>query len=57
MSFETAFNVRNLVGSLLVIVEVLYVVGNFIRRNRRRYVFKPRDVFRGACRGRPPGIC
>ena len=28
LSFETAFNVHNLAGSLLVIVGVLYFVGN-----------------------------
>jgi thiosulfate reductase cytochrome b subunit len=47
MSFETAFNVHNLAGSLLVIVGILYFVINFISRNQRQYLSKPRDGFRG----------
>jgi thiosulfate reductase cytochrome b subunit len=50
MSFETAFNVHNLAGSLLVIVGVLYFVGNLIGRNQRQYLSKPRDGFRGVLR-------
>ena len=50
MSFETAFNVHNLAGSLLVIVGVLYFVGNLIGRNQRQYLSKPRDGFRGVRR-------
>jgi thiosulfate reductase cytochrome b subunit len=50
LSFETAFNVHNLAGSLLVIVGVLYFVGNLIGRNQRQYLSKPRDGFRGVLR-------
>ncbi len=50
MSFETAFDVHNLAGTLLVIVGVLYFVGNLIGRNQRQYLSKPRDGFRGVLR-------
>jgi thiosulfate reductase cytochrome b subunit len=50
MSFETAFNVHNLAGILLVIIGLLYFVGNFIGRNQRQYLSKPRDGFRGLLR-------
>ena len=50
MSFETAFNVHNLAGTLLVVVGVLYFVGNLIGRNQRQYLSKPRDGFRGVLR-------
>jgi thiosulfate reductase cytochrome b subunit len=47
MSFETAFNVHSLAGVVLVIVGVLYFVGNLVGRNQRQYLSKPRDGFRG----------
>ncbi len=47
LSFETAFNVHNLAGALLLIVGVLYFVGNLIGRNQRQYLSRPRDGFRG----------
>jgi thiosulfate reductase cytochrome b subunit len=50
MSFETAFDVHNLAGSLLVIIGVLYFIGNLIGRNQRQYLSKPRDGFRGILR-------
>jgi thiosulfate reductase cytochrome b subunit len=50
MSFETAFDVHNLAGSLLVIVGVLFFVGNVRGRNQRQYLSKPRDGFRGVQR-------
>jgi thiosulfate reductase cytochrome b subunit len=47
ISFETAFNVHNLAGSLLVIVGVIYFVGNLISRNQRHYLSKPKDGLQG----------
>ncbi len=47
MSFETAFNLHNLAGSLLLIVGVLYFIGNYIGRNQQQYLSKPQDGFRG----------
>jgi thiosulfate reductase cytochrome b subunit len=50
MSFETAFNVHNLAGSLLVVVGVLFFVGNVLDRNQRQYLSRPRDGLRGILR-------
>ena len=50
LSFETAFNVHNLAGSLLVVVGVLFFVGNVLGRNQRQYLSRPRDGFRGILR-------
>lgn len=50
MSFETAFNLHNLAGSLLVFVGVLYFAGNLISRNQRQYLSMPRDGLRGIVR-------
>jgi thiosulfate reductase cytochrome b subunit len=50
MSFETAFNVHNLAGSLLVVVGVLFFVGNVLGRNQRQYLSRPRDGVRGILR-------
>jgi len=50
MSFETAFNVHNLAGSLLVVVGVLFFVGNVLGRNQRQYLSRPRDGLRGILR-------
>jgi thiosulfate reductase cytochrome b subunit len=50
LSFETAFNVHNLAGGLLVIIGVLFFVGNLIGRNQRQYLSRPRDGFRGILR-------
>ena len=47
LSFETAFNVHNLAGSLLVIVGVLYLVANAVSGNQRQYLSRPRDGLRG----------
>jgi len=47
LSFETAFNVHNLAGTLLVIVGVVYLVGNLVGGNQKQYLSKPRDGLRG----------
>ena len=50
MSFETAFDVHNLGGSLLVIVGAVYLVGNLLSGNQRQYLSKPRDGLKGNMR-------
>jgi thiosulfate reductase cytochrome b subunit len=50
MSFETAFDVHNLAGSLLVVVGVLFFVGNVLGRNQQQYLSRPRDGSRGILR-------
>ena len=50
MSFETAFDVHNLAGAVLVIVGVMFFIGNVIGRNQRQYVSPPRDGIRGILR-------
>jgi thiosulfate reductase cytochrome b subunit len=50
MSFETAFDVHNMAGSLLVVVGILFFVGNVLGRNQRQYLSLPRDGFRGIFR-------
>jgi thiosulfate reductase cytochrome b subunit len=50
LSFETAFDVHNLAGSLLVVAGVLFFVGNVLGRNQRQYLSRPRDGFRGILR-------
>jgi thiosulfate reductase cytochrome b subunit len=50
MSFETAFDVHNLAGSLLVAIGVLFFVGNVLGRNQRQYLSRPRDGLRGILR-------
>jgi thiosulfate reductase cytochrome b subunit len=50
MSFETAFDVHNLAGSLLVAIGVLFFVGNVLGRNQRQYLSLPRDGIRGILR-------
>ena len=50
MSFEMAFNVHNLAGSLLVVFGALFFVGNVLGRNQRQYLSSPRDGLRGILR-------
>jgi thiosulfate reductase cytochrome b subunit len=50
MSFETAFNVHNLAGSLLVAIAILFFVGNVIGQNQRQYLSRPRDGLAGILR-------
>lgn len=47
MSFETAFNVHNVAGVLLVLVGIVYLVGNLLGGNQRQYLSKPRDGLKG----------
>ena len=50
MSFETAFDVHNLAGSLLVVFGVLFFVGNVLGRNQNQYLSRPIDGLRGIIR-------
>jgi thiosulfate reductase cytochrome b subunit len=50
MSFETAFNVHNIAGILLVAVGVLFFIGNVLGPNQRQYLSRPRDGLRGILR-------
>ena len=50
MSFETAFNVHNLAGSLLVGIAMLFFAGNVISGNQRQYLSRPRDGLAGILR-------
>jgi len=50
MSFETAFDVHNLAGGLLVVIGVVFFVGNVLGRNQRQYLSRPVDGLRGVFR-------
>ena len=47
LSFETAFDVHNVAGALLVLVGVVYLVGNLLGGNQKQYLSKPRDGLKG----------
>ncbi len=50
MSFETAFNLHNLAGTLLIVIGALFFVGNMVGRNQRQYLSSPRGGFGGILR-------
>ena len=50
MSFETAFNLHNLAGILLLAIAILFFVGNVIGGNQRQYLSRPRDGLGGILR-------
>jgi len=50
LSFETAFDVHNLAGVLLVLVGVVFFVRNAVTGDVRQYLGKPQDGIRGLVR-------
>lgn len=47
LSFETAFNVHNLAGALLVLASAVFFVRNAVTGDQRQYLGKPQDGVRG----------
>lgn len=47
MTFETAFDIHNVAGSLLLVMGLLFFVGNLVGGNQRQYLSRPRDGLRG----------
>ncbi len=50
MSFETAFDVHNLAGALLIVFGFVFFVGNILGLNQNQYLSRPIDGLRGIFR-------